>query len=119
MGRKPAPDARADVFEARLIETGGQVDAPFHEQLQGYGHDAEFRYRWWGDRVQVGLRQQFDRWATSVDWVLYRSIEQVNLDCLRAACHRAAEVIPEPEDNWHGVDVTGYYRQIRRRWKRS
>jgi len=118
MGKRPAPDDRAVAFEARLVETGGSIDEPF-DGYAGYGHDAEFRYRWWPDRIQVGLRESFDRWANSVDWVLYRPIERTNLDVLRAACHVAAQAIPEPDDQWTEIDIGGYYRQARRWFKQA
>lgn len=116
MGKRPPHDERADAFEARLIETGGAVDEPFDGQA-GYGRDAEFRYRWWSHKVEVSWAETFDRWANSIEWVLHRPIETVDLDMLRAACHRCSEAIPEPDDPWHEIDIGGYYRQIRRKWR--
>lgn len=64
-------------FEDRLIETGGQIDTTMAEYGPGYGRDAEFRYRWQADKVEVGLNETFDRWAADPDlWQLYRKVRR-------------------------------------------
>ena len=104
-------------FEARLVETGGTIDVPVAQYGQGYGHDAEFRYRWWAHKVQVGLHGSFDRWANSVDFILYRPLERIDLDVLRHACH-LAEDQGQHDDGWAiEFDLGQLYRKARRKMK--
>jgi hypothetical protein len=52
------------------------IDAGVEIEIGGpdyfYGSDELLRYRWIADRLQIGVKASFDRWANSVDFVLHR-----------------------------------------------
>lgn len=101
-------------FEHRLIETGGSIEIEMADGGQGYGRDAEFRYRWQADKVEVGIGETFDRWANSRDFVLHRPIERVDLDVLRHACHLAMDQGHHDEGWAAEFDIGQLYRKARR-----
>lgn len=104
-------------FEDRLIETGGEVQWTMADGGQGYGRDAEFRYLWQADKVEVGIGEYFDRWANSRDFVLHRDIDRVDIDVLRHACHLAMDQGQHDTDWAAEFDVGQLYRKARRKMK--
>jgi hypothetical protein len=81
---------------------------------QWYGYDDEFCYMWYYDRIYVGVRSAFDRWANSRDFVLYRPEDRIDLDVLKAACRRA-QAMGYHDDSWPlEYDIAGEYRAERR-----
>jgi len=95
------------------LEVGVTIDDPF---TLGVGHAStdEFYIRYFEDRVEFGIRQHFDRWCNSADFLFWRipkdligvkALLQAAVYCLKAGVF---------DQGWSKLDIYPWYRNKRK-----
>jgi hypothetical protein len=103
------------VFEEELLAAGGNVHMGIDLHGYGLGEDQNFRYRWDHNTIEVAVKESFDKWANSRDFLLHCPVDLVDLAVLKAVCTRAIDQ-GHYDDGWAlEYDVGAEYRKAKRR----
>ena|SRR3990167_2543293 len=101
-------------FESWLRESGVQVDSPFNGSV-GHASTDGFYLKYNREQIEIGIRQHFDRWRNSADFILKRiPPDLVGIKALLAAVKYCVETgVYEAEMDQ--VDIYSLYRKERKK----